>query len=112
VDVRTDGDCYEVAAKLVALDDVFPGYLVCHGTATGRGPIAGQRFGHAWIEGELSGTPVVFDFSNGLKTIVPRGTYYRLGEINPDEVRRYTAKEACVLMLKTGHFGPWEQEEE
>ena len=103
------GDCYVVASKLVALDSVYPEYLVCHGEATGRGKIAGVRFGHAWIEGELGALgPVVFDFSNGGNHIVPRDDYYRMGNIDSESVRKYTSKEAIALMLKTGHFGPWE----
>jgi hypothetical protein len=91
------GDCYVVAAKLVAMEKVYPDYLVCHGEATGRHEIAGVRFGHAWIEGELGSMgPVVFDFSNGGNHIVPR--------------ERYTAQEAIVLMLRTGHYGPWDED--
>lgn len=109
---RADGDCYRVAAKMVAIEKVFPAYLVCHGTATGRRGIAGRRFGHAWIEGELDDKgPVVFDFSNGLNAIVARDRYYEMGEIDPEEVRKYTARETIVLMLRTGHYGPWEKEE-
>lgn len=110
---RADGDCYVVAAKLVAVEEVFPRYLVCHGEATGRNEIAGVRFGHAWIEGELGEQgPVVFDFSNGGNHIVPVDDYYRLGEIDPSSVRKYTAKEALMLMLKTGHYGPWDTDAE
>jgi hypothetical protein len=105
------GDCYQVAVKLVAMDDVFPSYLVCHGDVTGRGPrTRGVRFGHAWVEGDLGGAPTVFDYSNGGSHIIPRDDYYILGEIDPDQVRRYTAKEATVLMLRAGHFGPWEED--
>lgn len=109
---KADGDCYVVAAKLVAMESVFPTYLVCHGEATGRGKIAGRRFGHAWIEGELGEMgQVVFDFSNGGNHIVPRDVYYAMGEIDPVTVRKYTDKEALKLMLRTGHFGPWTDEE-
>lgn len=106
-----DGDCYMVAAKMVALENVYPHYLVCHGEATGRNQIAGVRFGHAWIEGDIPemGGAVVFDFSNGLNVIVPRDAYYVMGEIDPTTVRKYTAQEAIALMLETGHFGPWEE---
>jgi hypothetical protein len=105
------GDCYVVAAKLVAMEKVYPDYLVCHGEATGRHEIAGVRFGHAWIEGELGSMgPVVFDFSNGGNHIVPRERYYEMGEIDPESVRKYTAQEAIVLMLRTGHYGPWDED--
>lgn len=99
----SEGDCYHVAAVLVAFEG-FPG-LVCHGEATGQGAIEGVRFGHAWVEVD----DTVFDFSNGGSHVLPRDRYYALGEIDEKEVRRYTKDETLAWMLKTHHYGPWDE---
>ena len=108
--VRSDGDCYQAALMVVTIDGAMPNHLVCHGTVTGRGPVAGQRFGHAWIE-DRDGR-FAFDFSNGLAVVADRDAYYRLGQIDPKEVRRYTDEEAGRLAYITGTYGPWEDSQE
>lgn len=57
--LRTAGNCYSTAVR--EAEKVGPEALVCHGTATGRGPLDGIPHGHAWVEiGDL-----VIDRSNG-----------------------------------------------
>jgi hypothetical protein len=111
------GDCYETAARFL-WDRADSELVLCHGWPTGQGPIGGICHGHAWIEEtvELGGFKivVVHDVSNG-KSIeaMPAGWYYRLGQINPDDVQRYSREAANREMDRTGHFGPWvEQPEE
>jgi hypothetical protein len=48
--MKGEGDCYEAAAKLLYAHRSCPGIMLVHGTVTGQGPIAGIRYGHAWIE--------------------------------------------------------------
>jgi hypothetical protein len=42
--------------------------------------------------------------------VVPRETFYDVGQIEPDSVMRYTPDEALELADRTGHSGPWNGE--
>ena len=98
-----EGDCYEAAAKLLYAHRSCPGIVLVHGTVTGQGPIAGIRYGHAWIEiGD-----VVLDPSNGRFVCARKAAYYAVGEI-AEPVTRYAFEEAARQMLETRHYGPWD----
>lgn len=97
-----DGDCYAVAGRDILFRDDSEGYVLCHGTVTGRGRIQGIRYGHAWIETQDG---LCIDKSNGLDAEMPRAAYYALGKV--EQVRRYTPSEARRLMVRHKHFGPW-----
>jgi len=113
------GDCFQAAANL--LFDKFvdnPDARICHGVPLGRGGIEGIRFDHAWVEvDELQGTlpngreiwdRTVYDYSNGNEVVMPAALYYHYGNIESEDVRRFTAKEALEKMKETGFYGPWE----
>ena len=114
--MKAVGNCYEAAAKFVwaHLDRAL---LVCHGEPLGQGPIDGVRHGHAWVEEEIGlgkhKLTVVHDVSNG-KTIegMPVALYYAVGRIDSDTVQRYDLHAANLMMLKTRHYGPWEEDHE
>lgn len=96
------GECYSngframMALRAVGLVD---GWRLCHGVATGSGPIHGVRFGHCWLEyGEW-----VFDPT--FKRAVPKSVYYLSGEVGP--VFRYSMKKAGDLAMMAGDSGPW-----
>ena len=98
-----EGDCYEAAAKLLHAHRDCPGIALAHGTVTGQGPVAGIRYGHAWVEiGD-----VVLDPSNGRLVVARKPAYYALGQIA--RPARYGFGEAARRMLETGHYGPWEK---
>lgn len=104
--VTGTGDCYEVAGHTIVVEDWAEDALLCHGTAVGQGPLQGQPVDHAWVElGD-----VVFDQANGLDIVLRRERYYEIGQIKSDRVRRYTKQEATEKMLKTGHYGPWDDD--
>lgn len=92
------GDCFEVAGHMI-LDN--KDFTLCHGIATGQGPIKGIKHWHAWCEKEN----IVHDFSNGKKIVMDKDLYYKIGKIK--KVKRYTQKQAMKYMLKTQHYGPW-----
>ena len=99
-----EGDCYEAAAKLLFAHRSCLGIVLVHGTVTGQGPIAGIRYGHAWIEiGD-----VVLDPSNGRFVCARKADYYAVGEIS-EPVACYAFEEAARQMLETRHYGPWEK---
>lgn len=104
---RAGGDCYEAAARLfISLGDTS-GVLLVHGEVTGQGKIAGQRYGHAWLEVGA----IVIDPSNQRTVCVLREAYYALGEIKVDVVRRYSWRESLEQMARHAHFGPWPEGE-
>ena len=98
-----EGNCYEAAAKLLYAHRSCSGIVLVHGTVTGQGPIAGIRYGHAWIEiGD-----VVLDPSNGRFVCARTSAYYAVGEIS-EPVACYAFEEAARQMLETRHYGPWD----
>lgn len=109
------GDCYVVAAQLVAFGDPrFDGARLVHASVLGQGPIEGVRHGHAWVEvravvpnagGFRTTTWVAVDWSNGKQIEMKASEYRRLGQA--ENVRTYTAAQASALMLDSGTFGPW-----
>lgn len=98
---KGDGDCYEAAAKLIMFGELSSSARLVHGNVTGQGPVAGIRFGHAWVEiGD-----VVLDHSNGHHIAMSREEYYRIGRIkNP---RRYSREYARIFLIHRRHYGPW-----
>lgn len=87
------------------------GHTLVHGVVIGQGPLDGRRVDHAWVEvegGHYTVTLVV-DRSNGRNLLLPRDMYYRLGRIVEAECTRYTPEETRTNMLRTEHFGPWEE---
>ena len=78
------GDCYEVAGRYL-MDESLKGnknLILVHGEVEGQGPIAGIRYGHAWIEdGEM-----IVDKSGGRNIQLPKIIYYSIGNINPNKV--------------------------
>ena len=102
--MKGEGDCYEAAAKLLYAHRSCPGIVLVHGTVTGQGPIAGIRYGHAWIEiGD-----VVLDPSNRRLVCARKSAYYAAGEIR-EPLSRYDFEAAARQMLETRHYGPWEK---
>jgi hypothetical protein len=95
------GDCYLAAGKL-AMDN--EDYVLVHGMVSGRGELAGKRFGHAWVEDG----DTVLDYSNGNNLRIPKEVYYAIGNIKDEDCIKYTSTDACVMMLKEKHWGPWE----
>ena len=98
------GDCTMVAGHMIM--DV-PKMLesetrLCHGTAWSE--YLNRWIRHAWIELADS---IVFDNANGKKHTLLKRDYYRIGKIK--DVKRYTKEEALKLMLKTKHFGWWDE---
>jgi hypothetical protein len=50
----------------------------------------------------------VYDFSNGNEHQIPRYLYYKIGNIEDENTRYYTAKDAVTKILADETFGPWE----
>lgn len=94
------GDCYEASAKYVLYED--PEATLVHGIPLLQ--TDGKPYGHSWVEkGDLC-----IDVSNGKHNVYPMQLFYGIGKIDPNQCKKYTAKEVNEWILKTEHWGPWE----
>lgn len=96
-----DGNCFEVHAKF---QQIHPNFTLCHSTV--QHAIEPVRYAHCWLELNC----MVLDISNGKTNLLPKDLYYAAGQINEDEVLRYTRMQAAKHMADTGKWGPWELE--
>jgi hypothetical protein len=106
------GDCFMAAGRYVmdvACTAQEEGYTLVHGVVGGQGPLEGRRIHHAWVEVDDGPVVMVVDVSNDKNLVLPRDAYYRLGQVVPDECRRYTPEEAIIAMVRSEHWGPWEE---
>lgn len=103
--MKHNGDCFEIAGNMI-IDIEDDNVMLCHGVVIGQGPIEGIRYVHAWIEKD----GYVRDKANGNNLYMSIKKYYRIGQINEYMVRKYTKPEAIKLLLKTKHYGPWDNE--
>lgn len=132
-----EGDCFPAAAHVMLdkmSDPDVDDYRLVHGVVTGQEELDGVRFDHAWVE-RTERVPIpadlldklspeqrerfdgatfeyVIDRSNGGNVNMLRARYYHLGQIDETEVRRYTIREAMKAMARTGHYGPWDDEDD
>jgi hypothetical protein len=116
-----DGNCFKSAAEMVFND---PSLTLVHGYVTGQGPIQGIRLSHAWAEKNISipsnfnseelsqlqnmNLTMVYDNSNGNNIEIPVQIYYSIGNVNPNELKKYTSEEARKKLLEYKTWGPWE----
>lgn len=103
-----DGDCYE-AALTVMLEGHhrLKNPRLIHATVMGRGPVAGIRFGHAWVEADgPDGMRVAIDRSNGGDYQGPAVLYRAKGQA--EDVREYTGQEMYEKAIETEVYGPWD----
>jgi hypothetical protein len=96
------------------------------------GELEGVRFDHAWVEHsqkpeipadapitaeqramleQMEPMTIVIDNSNGLDIEIPAVMYYRIGQIDPTTVARYTYEEMARNMVTYEHYGPWDHDE-
>jgi len=98
----SEGTCFESAGRWLLKEPHLKEARLAHGLVNGTGRASGQSFAHAWIEiGD-----VVIDTESGW--IGRREEYYGLGEVR--EVRLYELDEMVKKVLKSRHWGPWEDE--
>ena len=109
------GNCFEQAWNNQG-DDAFAedslGLRICHGIATGFGPLEGYEYTHGWNEyyDEYLDGVYVIDTSNGNDINMPAWQYYSLMGIDSDSVHRYDYDEAYQEASRTMVYGPWASE--
>lgn len=95
------GTCYQDAYYWMIQYGVEEGFLV-HGTVY-SGHFK-RRINHAWIE--VADGKVVIDPAYKLCLLKKR--YKEIAQHEAD--KKYSYKEMLRVALKTGHFGPWEED--
>ena len=102
------GNCYQMALRMATRHEAH-GAVVVHGRPVYRGSELIDdpegRYDHAWAE--VNG--MVLDYSNGNEVELPAPMYYRVGEIQQQNCKRYTVQAAHEHMMEFGHYGPWVQ---
>ena len=99
--MKTEGDCYEIHAKTIIGMSKYGdnAWNLCHGEVW---HFKVGFHGHCWLENDK----FCFDVSNENNVVMRKDKYYELGKIK--NVRRYTGRQAAEFMVKTEHYGPWE----
>ena len=101
------GMCYPFAVNMAKESQVsarndLKKFKVVHGKVTDK--FSGDSYNHSWVEkGGL-----VFDDQTKITKPdgIPKDVYYDLYQ--PEISKEYTAAEAIVNCVNTGHAGPWE----
>lgn len=98
------GQCYANAIELVAMNKNH-NLTIVHGIVE-QANTNGNRIVHAWVEDDVS----CYDMEGEhLKTVsCPKKLYYKMGNINVSETRRYKMRDAFRMVLSAGHMGPWD----
>ena len=98
------GDCFEAAGKFVSAPEVvdYPDdYRLVHGNAAKLRQ--SETVNHAWVE---EGDEIVHEVSNGRNDVYMKKAYHKRHQIT--NVRTYTVEEALLLLVRHGHWGPWD----
>lgn len=110
IEPAENGDCGEKAVDVLIVLASDSSTRLCHGYPTGQGEIEGIKHWHAWVElnAVLPEKYIeVIDVSNGNNVRMPRDLYYQIGQIDPQEVRRFTRAEAVEQLVEHKDYGPW-----
>ena len=97
------GDCYEIHGRAVLFDQKYAEAKLVHCIAILTRPPY-KKFAHCYIE--MNGMAI--DFSNGNNAIIPIGLYQAVGRIDDSNCIRYTKEMVQEHILKTQHWGFWD----
>jgi len=111
----TEGDCYKANANwcmgqlLNGVRKYIRTIRLCHGTVIGAkgSQVDGKEILHCWVE---VNNDMFFDFSNG-KAIGKRIEMIQ-HRIIKGKTKKYTLKQARVMLLGTALYGEWIDEED
>lgn len=101
------GDCYEAAGKYMLDNSDSESLVLVHAEVMGQGPLEGTTFGHAFVvDADMD---FVIDKSNGRNITMPKVLYYAIGQIERlGNYHEYDLAEMKELILRHGHWGPWD----
>jgi hypothetical protein len=107
--MKPSGDCYkaafEHAGNLACTSGKRHHIDIVHGSVIPRnGPWAHRRICHAWVEADGS----VHEFSNGNEKVVAESDFQQA--FSPLVHAVYDFEQANMLVVKTEHYGPWDEQ--
>jgi hypothetical protein len=106
------GDCYEAALKALyrlCSDGDTHRYKLVHAEIVGQGPIEGLLHGHAFVVDIKD--DMVIDESNGRHLHMDLEMYAAFARMHvASNWHIYTFKQACMMAVKSGTYGPWDLE--
>lgn len=91
---KREGRCYELAMRGC---QQAPEWELVHGECNGHS--GARKIGHAWLEFDDEAYCPILD-----KTM-PIGDFLRI--LGAQAYARYSSEDAICLMLRSGHYGPW-----
>jgi len=99
--ILKQGQCYTLAYDWM-VDNMNVKAKLIHADVIGiGGDVKGKTYGHAFI---LLEDNKVLDVCTGVT--MDKDTYYSIGQVN--NVKEYTAREAAIEGIESGHRGPWD----
>lgn len=101
------GDCYKRAINYM-LAHREQRLLLCHGWVSGRGPIKGVRFSHAWVENLTTGECIDPSLHPQSPLVLPKFVFYSIGNVIEERVLKYDYSAMMEWIQKTSKAGPWE----
>ena len=117
------GNCYEFSARLLGGELLYSpeiGDLQSEAQVLGEmldlslaqlvhGKPQGIQYenGHAWVEVSHRAHTFCLDASMNPCLVMSKEKFYSLGEINEEEVVRYSRAEALMLITTHRHWGAW-----
>lgn len=97
-DENKGGNCYEDCFNEQIQNR--PTWLLIHAEVSGQGPLAGRRYGHAFLLKDR----VVWDPTHGE---LDAYGYCAIGNIDMTESDIYKMMESVEAALEHSHYGPW-----
>lgn len=91
---KREGRCYELAMRGCRQ---APEWELVHGECNGHA--GAGKIGHAWLEFDGEAYCPVLDKA------MPVGDFQRI--LGARAYARYSSEDAICLMLRSGHYGPW-----
>ncbi len=100
------GNCFKDAGSMMFDFMNNTRVKLVHGEVTGQWPIAGVKFGHAWLEDDDN----VFNVVGEEFHTYPKQLFYKVGMVEDEEGKlyKYSYDEFLKKLILEGNWGPWE----
>lgn len=104
------GHCYSNAFTfLMEWRKKSPQLLLCHGWVTGTAKaVKGVRYSHAWLEDPSTKSIIDPSMNVDDPVVIWDFIYYKIGNVDPERVIKYTIEEAILAVAKYRTYGPWD----
>lgn len=104
--IKATGSCFENCGRYM-LHNLLTDMTLVHCIVTGTGDeVKGLEFSHAFLISEDGKFAFDMTHSDDTPTIMPLDAFRKLGNIKNE--LHYSREEAHAEMLRTGHYGAWD----